>query len=116
MSSRTESRRRVRRVAGQRESLVGMAATVDRPYRTVRLADQARVVLTFWATAKEDRLHNIICMDGNGAVRWRAKLPKASAARDCFVSLKQVGERLVASTWSGVIVELCPSTGEHVIA
>ncbi|MFS0773398.1 hypothetical protein [Sphingomonas sp. 1P08PE] len=93
-----------------------MTAATNRPYRTVKLADQARVVLTFWATAKEDKLQNIMCVDQDGAVRWRAALPSAAATRDCFVSLKQVGERLVAKTWSGLVVELCPSTGAHVAA
>ncbi len=93
-----------------------MTTSVGRPYRTVRLADQARVMLTYWATAKEDKLHNIVCVDSNGTERWRASLPTSAAARDCYVSLKQVGERLVAKTWSGLDVELCPSTGQHVAA
>ena len=87
-----------------------------RPYRTVTLEDQTRVVLTFWGTSKEDRLHNILCVDQSGAVRWRAALPSAAAARDCFVSLKRNGERLVAKTWSGMVVELCPETGVHLAA
>ncbi|WP_188658189.1 hypothetical protein [Sphingomonas metalli] len=71
-------------------------------------------MLTYWATASEDLLHNIVCVEHDGAVRWRAALPKAAAARDCFVSLQDVGGRLVARTWSGLMVELCPETGSHV--
>ncbi|MDP1028657.1 hypothetical protein Q5H91_15660 [Sphingomonas sp. KR1UV-12] len=93
-----------------------MTVKADRPYRTIRLTDKARVILTFWATAKEDKLHNIMCLDDDGSLRWRASLPRAAATRDCYVSLKQVGERLVAKTWSGLVVELCPNTGAHMAA
>ncbi len=88
-------------------------ATMGRPYRTIRMGDQSKVMLTFWGTASEDRLHNIVCVKPDGTERWRAVLPAAAAARDCFVFLKQEGERLLAKTWSGIVVELCPATGAH---
>jgi len=51
---------------------------------------------------------NLLCVDANGNVLWRAQLIDTS--NDTFVSVR-LADGLYANTWSGYRVRLDPATG-----
>jgi hypothetical protein len=76
------------------------------------LLDGARaVVLLDYMAAPTMPFENLVCVDCDGQVVWRARLPTTSGA-DAYVSFELIGDRLVANTWSGHQVILDPVTGE----
>jgi outer membrane protein assembly factor BamB len=61
-----------------------------------------------------NRIQNLVFVDGDGEVRWRAKLP-SNVAVDSYVAVTLDGSaQLLASTWSGHQVILDGDTGEIV--
>jgi hypothetical protein len=69
------------------------------------------VVLLDYMAAPTVQLENLVCVDCDGQVIWRARLPTTSSA-EAYVSLELIGDRLVANTWSGQRVTLDPTTGQ----
>jgi hypothetical protein len=54
---------------------------------------------------------NLVCLDTDGRVRWRAKLP-TSEPGDCFVTVTLDGDLVRASSMSYYAVWIDPVTGE----
>jgi hypothetical protein len=59
-----------------------------------------RAVLFDWSSNKEYRFENLVCLNGDGSLRWKAELPKNSGP-DCFVGIALDNSQLRANTWSG---------------
>lgn len=57
-------------------------------------------MLLFWGLSEERRLRNVVRLDRDGLVKWRAELP-GEAERDCFVRLERKGDAFVARTYAG---------------
>ncbi len=83
--------------------------------QNVLLGNGDRAIVEPWDEASAYRLENLICVDSQGSMRWRAQLPKGSGA-DCFVAIRADGGELTATTWSGWRIEVEPSTGRHLRA
>lgn len=64
-----------------------------------------RVVLFSWSTSREAKKRNLVRLDSDGTVVWRAELP-GEAASDCFNSLARDGDGFVARTYSEWVVRL----------
>jgi len=80
--------------------------------REISLGGGDRVMIEPWDAVSPNRLENLVRIDGDGAIRWRARLPENSGP-DCFVAIGRMGDMLVATTWTGYRVELNPDNGEH---
>ena len=72
-----------------------------------------RVALFAWSHEIDPRLHNVARVSATGEVVWRAALP-GSSRPDCFVKIWRDQEAVVARTFSGAEVRLCPATGRRV--
>jgi hypothetical protein len=71
---------------------------------------RAVVLLDYMATPTVP-LENLLCVDCDGQMIWRARLPTTSSA-EAYISFELIGDRLFANTWSGQRVTLDPVTGE----
>ena len=72
----------------------------------------AVVLLESYGSPPEDR-SNLVSIDSNGIVLWRAKLPTESST-DCFTSVEVVDGVISAFTWSSHRVLIDPNTGSTV--
>jgi hypothetical protein len=68
-----------------------------------------RLVLFDWETGSGSD-ENLVCLEPNGRVRWRAKLPTNDPS-DCFVAVRLDRDLVRANSWSGYAVRLDPATG-----
>lgn len=73
--------------------------------------DRAVVLLDYMARATPGAFQNLLCVDCDGSIVWRARLP-TSLGDDAYVSFELVGDRLTANTWSCHRVSLDVQTGE----
>ena len=71
--------------------------------------DSKCLILLDTVASKEPTFENLLCVERNGNVVWKAELPQSN---DAFVSFEQTAEGLVANTWSGYRVRLDPATGK----
>jgi outer membrane protein assembly factor BamB len=79
-------------------------------YTSVDLPDGAgRVVVFDWETGPGSD-ENLVCVESNGRVRWRAKLPTSDS--DCFVAVRMDGDLVRANSMSCYAVWLDPATGK----
>lgn len=67
-------------------------------------------VLLDYMSGPAGPFENLICVDCDGQLVWRAQLPSASSA-EAYVSFEMEGTELFASTWSSHRVTLDPMTG-----
>jgi outer membrane protein assembly factor BamB len=79
--------------------------------RKLDLPDGARVVVYDWLGCSAP-VENLVCLNSDGTIRWRAKLPENAGPSDCFVAVRMDGDLLLANTWSCYAVWLDPKTGE----
>jgi hypothetical protein len=56
------------------------------------------------------RAENLVCVNSDGSLRWRAGLP-ANSGQDYFVGVALDGDRVRANTWSGWVMWLDCATG-----
>jgi len=83
-------------------------------YRGMKVAaaspiDDARcLVLLDTAASKEKVFENLLCVERNGAVAWKAELPDQP---DAFVKFEMTPTGLRAWTWSGWNLKLDTATG-----
>jgi outer membrane protein assembly factor BamB len=69
------------------------------------------VVLLDYMAGPPGPAENLVCVDCDGQVAWRARLPTDSST-DAYVSFELVGGQLVAHSWSGHRVVIDPATGD----
>ena len=72
-------------------------------------SDDAIVLLDHMA--RKGRFPNLVRIDRNGAILWRAQLPSSSDPHDSYVSVEVEGETIRANSWSGYRVRLSPDSG-----
>jgi outer membrane protein assembly factor BamB len=72
-------------------------------------ADRAVVLLDYMG-GKTGPFENLICVDCEGHVVWRAQLPSASST-EAYVSFEVRDDKLLAHTWSGHRVTLDLANG-----
>ncbi len=89
--------------------------SVRRPPPILRIVSTGvggrRIVLHSWSTSNTPRLHNLVCLNADDDICWRAALP-AGSDYDCFVEVRLDGPHVVAKTYRGTTVRLDCSTGE----
>ena len=73
---------------------------------TLNLPD-CKIVLLDWSSHKEHRLENLVCINGDSSLKWRAALPQ-STGPDCFVAMALDDNQLRANTMSGFAIWLDP--------
>jgi len=78
-------------------------------FETLDLAD-CKVVLFDWSSNKEHRYENLVCINGDGSLRWRALLPQNTGS-DCFVGITLDDGRFRANTMSCFAIWLDPLSG-----
>ncbi len=78
--------------------------------RKIVIAGGRSIVLYSWALSEEPRIRNLVCLDVEDRVVWRAELP-ASDEPDCFTRVDLEQDAIVAETWRGQRVRLSPGTG-----
>lgn len=78
--------------------------------RRIVIGGGRRVLLYFWAHETAPRVCNLLCLDGEDRVVWKAELPPSEQA-DCFTSVEREGDALLAGTYRGATVRLCAGTG-----
>ena len=76
---------------------------------TLDLPD-CKVVLFDWSSNKEHRFENLVCVNGDGSLKWRAALPQDTGS-DCFVAMALDDGQLRANTFSGFAIWLDPLSG-----
>ena len=81
-----------------------------REYQSVTLPDGARAIILDW-TNSQGPDQNLVCTEPDGRVRWTAELPTTDPT-DCFVAVRQDGNRLLANTMSCHAVWIDPATGQ----
>lgn len=69
-----------------------------------------RVLLYSWGLETASRIRNLVCVDADDAVVWKAELPP-STDPDCFVSVEPEGDALTARTYQGHQLTICVQTG-----
>lgn len=69
-----------------------------------------RAIVLLEATPGYRPVQNIVLIDRQGEVRWRAELP-TSGGGESYTSFSQDGRGLVAQSWSGHKVVLDPGSG-----
>lgn len=69
------------------------------------------VVLLDYMAQPSGPFENLISVDSDGAVVWRARLPSDSGT-DAYVSFSLEGDQLVAHAWSGHRVTIEAATGK----
>jgi len=69
------------------------------------------VVLLDYMAQPSGSFENLISVDYQGAVVWRAQLPSGSST-DAYVSFDLEGDQLIAHAWSGHRVILDAATGQ----
>ncbi len=67
------------------------------------------IVLLDILASKESQFRNLLCIERDGNVVWKAELP---VSQDAFVSFQMTTDGLVANSWSGYRVILNPATGK----
>ena len=82
--------------------------------RKIVIGGGRRIVLYNWALSDEPRVRNLVCLDSEDRVVWRADLP-ASDAPDCFTKIDQEGGVIVADTYRGARLHLSSGTGLPVV-
>jgi len=66
----------------------------------VDLPDKAgSIVLYDWMSEEVKDGQNLLRIDPEGGVLWRAK-PPTTGMQDCFVQVRWDGQKLTANTWS----------------
>jgi hypothetical protein len=70
-----------------------------------------KVVLFDWSSNKQYRFENLVCLNDDGSLRWKAALPSRSGP-DCFVAIRIDDGQLRASTMSCFAVCLDLGTGD----
>lgn len=78
--------------------------------RNLPVAGGRRVLLYAWGLEVAPRIRNLVCVDADDAVVWKAELPP-STSPDCFVSVERQGDALAARTYQGHAVTICVQTG-----
>ena len=76
---------------------------------TLNLPD-CKIVLLDWSSHKEHRLENLVWINGDSSLKWRAALPQ-STGPDCFVTMALDDDQLRANTMSGFAIWLDLQTG-----
>lgn len=69
-----------------------------------------KIVLFAWGADNAPRLRNVAALRPDGSTQWTAELP-ADTGHDCFVRLEAIAGALLATTFSGHRLSLCPATG-----
>lgn len=67
------------------------------------------LILLDMAASKEPTFENLICVNSDGGVAWKAELPETN---DAFVSIEMTNNGLQANTWNGYRVTLDRYTGK----
>lgn len=67
------------------------------------------IVLLDMPAKKEPNFGNLLCLNRDGSLEWKAELPETN---DAFVSLQMIEGVLSANTWNGFHVTLNPATGK----
>jgi hypothetical protein len=81
-------------------------------FETLDLPD-CKVVLLDCSSNKQHRFENLVCINGDGSLRWRAALPQNSGP-DCFVGITLDDGQLRANTMSCFAIWLDLQTGSPV--
>jgi hypothetical protein len=68
------------------------------------------VILLDPDASKASAFENLLCIDREGRIIWRARLPTNP---DVFVSLAQTSQGILTKTWSGMSLVLDPLTGRE---
>src|SRR3954468_4358644 len=71
--------------------------------------DSKCLILLDTVASKEPTFENLLCVERDGNVAWKAELPQS---HDAFVSFENTAEGLIANTWSGYRVRLNSATGK----
>jgi hypothetical protein len=85
---------------------------MKRAARRIRLPNGGSVSLGQWSTDPTPRLRNVVGLSEAGTIRWRAELPEDDRD-DCYVGLREQDGTVIATTYTGTDVQLCPETGRH---
>jgi hypothetical protein len=80
-------------------------------FEKLDLRDGARIVVYDWS-GDSARRENLVCLNSDRTIRWRAKLPENTGPSDCFVGVRMDGDLLLANTWSCYAVWLDPKSGQ----
>jgi hypothetical protein len=72
-------------------------------------SDDAIVLLD--RMARKGRFPNLLRIDRNGEILWRAELPSSSDPNEAYVSVEVEGDTIRANSWSGYRVRLSADSG-----
>lgn len=78
--------------------------------RNLPVGGGRRVLLYSWGLETAPRIRNLVCVDADEALVWKAELPP-STDPDCFVSVEREGDALAVRTYQGHLLTICVQTG-----
>jgi hypothetical protein len=67
------------------------------------------LVLLDWGATKKPTFENLLRVNPDGSIGWKAQLPDS---HDAFTDVTQNGDRVDAHTWNGYLVDIDLKTGQ----